>query len=696
VPQRSLARLRAVNGAVVVAGLTALLLVVLASDLSWLAADPTTYGVLSALVLIGALRPILVPRGDHHDSIAVSTTFVLALALIGPLALPLAVQAVAVAAAEQRAGNPWRRVCVDVARHVLTLCAARGVFALTADVPFLHGEDLVLPAELVPALLAGAAFFAVDHLLATLVVALTLEVPVRRRLVEDARFRLTTSGVLLSFAPVAAVAVAETVWLVPLLWLPIAAIHRSAELAAAREREAMHDALTGLPNRELFRMRVARAVEDCERTRRPFGVLLLDLDHFKEINDTLGHQVGDDLIVEVARRVRDNLRPGDTVARLGGDEFAVLTVDLDQEEDGLRVAERLLEALEDPFHAGDVRLDVQASLGLALHPDHGDDVDTLLQHADIALYEAKRERGTVSRYEPTSDDHSPERLALAADLRHALQADELYVEFQPKVASLTGRVVGLEALVRWAHPRRGLLMPDDFLPVVENTGLIVPLTMSVLDKALCGLAQWRATGHDVSVAVNLSARHLTDVDLPRKVETLLRGRGIPASALTLEVTETMVMSDPTRAVAVLGVLRDLGVGVAVDDFGTGYSSLAYLRRLQIDELKIDKSFVQDLATDEGDGVIVRSTIEMGHNLGLRVVAEGVEDESTMQMLRAWRCDVLQGYAISRPLPQDQVADWLDARAQSLTMFGERWLAAALLATDGQLLPEQPVGEERAC
>ena len=693
--QRSPALLGAFVTAVVTLGFCAIALVVAASDPAWLLTDPKVYAVLALLVLLGELRPILVPRGDHHDEITVSTTFVLALTLVGPLALPLLVQGIAVGAEDVRSRKPLRKVLFNIAQYALTLCAARAVFAVAADVPLLRGEQMVLPDQLPAALLAGAAFFAVNHALSSIVTALALDVPVRQRLVDDVRFQLTTSGVLLSFAPVAAAAVHDTLWLVPLLWLPIAAIQKSAQLAAAREREALHDALTELPNRELFRMRVGRALEDSQRTGRPFAVLLVDLDHFKEINDTLGHHVGDGLIVEVARRVSAHLRPGDTVARLGGDEFAVLAVDLEHADDALAVGQRLLEALEDPFTAGEVRLDVQASLGLALHPEHGADVDTLLQRADIALYDAKRERGTVRVYEPTSDDHTPERLALAAELRHGLTADELFLEYQPKVSSLTGRVVGLEALVRWQHPTRGLLMPDEFLPVVENTGLIVPLTMAVLDKALCALSDWRAAGHDISVAVNLSVRHLTDVDLPRKVETLLRGRAIPPGALTLEVTETMIMSDPGRAVAVLDLLRDLGVGIAIDDFGTGYSSLAYLRRLRVDELKIDKSFVLNLPTDEGDAVIVRSTIELGHNLGLKVVAEGVEDDITMAMLRGWKCDAVQGYGISKPLPVEQVGHWLDARASSLTMFGERWLAAALAATDGRALPHQSSGEQ-AC
>jgi diguanylate cyclase (GGDEF)-like protein len=704
VPVRAPARLEAFVGVVNGLGFAALVGVVLLSDVAWLHDDPAVFLVLAALIFVGELRPIFVPRGDHRDEITVSTTFGLALTLVGPLALAVVVQAGAVATEDLRSRKAPVKVAFNVAQYTLTLCAARAVFSGLTDAPFLRGAPLDLPHELPAALLAGLAFFVVNNTLAGVVTALALQAPIWHQLTNDVRFQLATSGVLLSFAPVAASAVEETLWLVPLLLLPIAAIHKSAKLAAEREQEALHDSLTGLPNRTLLRLRMTRAVEDAQRNGRSFGVMLVDLDHFKEINDTLGHHVGDDLIVEVSRRLSENLRAGDTVARLGGDEFAILALDIADPDDARAVAIRLLGALEDPFTADTVRLDVQASLGVAVHPDHGDDVDTLLQRADIALYDAKSDRGTVRVYEPTADDHTPEKLALAAELRRGLQEDELLLEFQPQVAALSGRTVGLEALVRWQHPTRGLLLPDDFLPVVENTGLIAPLTLSVLDKALEALAAWRAAGHEVSVAVNLSVRHLTDLDLPRQVEALIRGRGIPPSALVLEVTETVIMSDPSRAVAVLNLLRDLGIGVAIDDFGTGYSSLAYLRRLQIDELKIDRSFVRDLPHDEGDAVIVRSTIEMGHNLGLRVVAEGVEDDATLQMLRSWRCDVVQGYGISRPLPADDVLPWLEGRVRELTAFGDRWVAAALSsAVEGGVLPlagalsdAGPLAEEAAC
>ena len=644
------------------AGLVTVVALLLDASVSSLLREPLVYTLLAVMVVAGELRPIVIARGDVRDEITVSTTFALALTLVGPLWLAVTVLASAVAVEDVRSRKDPLKLCFNAAQYALTLTSARFVFATMTGTSYAHGSVLDLPAELPAALAAGMAFFLVNNLLAGVVAALALEVPVLGHLRADLRFQLATSGVQLSFAPVVAAAVHLTPWLLPLLLLPIGAIYTSAKLAAQRERESLHDVLTGLPNRSLFRMRVARACEDTSRDGRGFAVMLVDLDHFKEINDTLGHHVGDDLLRVVAARLSENLRAGDTVARLGGDEFAVLALDILTREAAQDAAQRLLDALEHSFCVSDVRLDVSASMGVALHPDHGDAIDVLLQRADIALYDAKEDRGSCRLYDPKADVHTPERLLLASELRDGLDRDELFLEHQPKIDLTTGRVVGLEALVRWDHPRHGRLMPGEFLPVVENTGLISPLTLVVLDLALVAVADWRRQGHDVGTSVNLSVRHLTDLLLPQRVGELLERHQVPPSALVLEVTETLIMSDPVRAVQVLGLLRELGVGLAVDDFGTGYSSLAYLRRLHVDELKIDRSFVQHLATDEGDAVIVRSTIELGHNLGLRLVAEGVEDEPTLELLRSWGCDAVQGFHLSRPMAGDAVAGWLSARS----------------------------------
>jgi diguanylate cyclase (GGDEF)-like protein len=517
---------------------------------------------------------------------------------------------------------------------------------------YLADERAFTLADVAPALVAGLVFFLFNNGLTGTVVALWLDRPLIPHLRDDIRFQLSTSGVLLSFAPVVIVACDFSLWLLPLMLLPIAAVHRSAKLAAERERQALHDGLTDLPNRLLLQQRTTKVLAAAERTGSSTAVLLIDLDHFKEINDTLGHYVGDQLIREVGCRLRDSLREGDSVARLGGDEFAVLACDLDSREDAEEVARRVVASLALPFTIDGVRLDVQASVGIALAPEHGLDVTTLMQRADVALYAAKVHRGCFALYSPEGDRHSVEKLALLGELREGVAAGQLVVHYQPKCDAATGRLVGLEALVRWQHPTRGLVFPDEFIGIAENTGLIGSLTLEVLDQAL-------------ATAVNLSVRVLTDLELPRQVAGLLGHWGVPPELLTLEVTETSIMVDPTRTMTVLGLLRDLGVVLSIDDFGTGYSSLAYLKRLEANELKIDKSFVFAMTTNSNDAVIVRSTIELGHNLGLKLVAEGVEDAETWSMLKALGCDVIQGYHLSRPIPPELLDAWITSYARPM-------------------------------
>ncbi len=655
-------RLRAFVGVLTLTAGAVLVAVLLQTELAWLSDRPVTYGVLSLMVLVGELRTVHVARGAGYDEITVSTTFSMALALVGPLALVLVVQGLAVAVEDLRQGKSPLKMLFNVSQYVLVLFSSTAVFCALTGEPVLTGSHLDVPGDLPAAMAAGVTFFAVNCLLVGVVTALARREAVRQQVVAAFRLQAVISGVLLGLAPVVATIAATTLWLLPLLLSPIVAVHQSALMAARREREALHDTLTGLPNRSFFRLRTVQAMEEASRLGEQVAVMLVDLDHFKDINDTLGHHVGDALLVQVAERLQTALRTEDVVARFGGDEFAVLATGLTSTDEAVLVARRLLEALATPIISDGVRLDVPASIGIALHPEHGSDVDLLVQRADIALYAAKVERGTWAVYETSADGHSPERLLLATEVRDALREGQLFCAYQPKTDAATGRVVGLEALVRWLHPTRGVVMPDEFLPVVENTGLAGPLTELVLGQALQAVAGWRAAGHDLSVAVNLSARSLGDLGLVPLVAAALTEHGVPASALVLEVTETGIMTDPTRAVQVLAMLRQLGVQLAVDDFGTGYSSLAYLRRLDVDELKIDKSFVMDLASQAEDAMIVRSTVELGHNLGLRVVAEGVEDQAATDMLRGWGCDVLQGYLISRPLAEGDVLGFLGAPA----------------------------------
>jgi diguanylate cyclase (GGDEF)-like protein len=441
-----------------------------------------------------------------------------------------------------------------------------------------------------------------------------------------------------------------------------ATLYRIVARASRRLRHlALHDPLTGLPNRTLFHERVQRAVKGL-RADRTAAVLLIDLDRFKEVNDTLGHDHGDELLEVVAERLGVALRHGDTLARLGGDEFAVVLSDLPHRGAAVELAARLHEALRRPFGLRGIAVELDASIGIALSPEHGRDVTTLLQRADVAMYDAKRSQNRIETYATERDPYSPARLSLLGELRRAIEQDELVLHYQPKVSLEAGRVTGVEALVRWQHPEHGLLQPDQFVPLAERTGTIAHLTRWVLGTALRQVAVWRAQHDGLTVAVNLAAANVLDVGLPAMVEELLGEHGLPGDALECEVSEHTVMNDPQRVAEVLAGLRALGVRLSLDDFGTGQASLAYLKALPLDEVKIDRSFVTGMATDDGDAVIVRSTIDLARNLGLGVVAEGVETADVLEALRGLRCGSAQGFYLSRPLTAAELGDWMSSRS----------------------------------
>ncbi|HEX4903071.1 MAG TPA: GGDEF domain-containing protein [Acidimicrobiales bacterium] len=438
--------------------------------------------------------------------------------------------------------------------------------------------------------------------------------------------------------------------------------------------QAMHDDLTGLPNRACFYDRAEQALKAAKRSGAATAVLLFDLDRFKEINDTLGHRYGDRVLRAIGPRIAPHLREADTVARLGGDEFCVLLPEVHDLPSAMDVAARITEALEEPLEVDGMILVVEASCGVAVAPDHGDTADLLLQRADIAMYAAKRTHQGVAAYDGLLDRNTPDRLALLGELRTAVPNEELVLHYQPQVDLGTGRVEGVEALVRWQHPRRGLLSPDHFVPLAEDTGYIHQLTSWVLDAALDQLRCWiddPASGidGDFTVAVNLSTHSLLDDCFAAEVAIALDRFGIPADRLVLEITETTLMADPERAANVLTVLADQGVRFAIDDFGTGYSSLASLRALPVHELKIDKSFVHTMGDESDDAVIVRSVIDLGHTLGLRTVAEGVEDPAVRDRLARLGCDSAQGYAVAAPMPPEALTTWLAGRRVAPSAVG---------------------------
>ena len=441
-----------------------------------------------------------------------------------------------------------------------------------------------------------------------------------------------------------------------------AQVSDSERRAAEREFEANHDALTGLPNRRFF----MRAVER-EISTQPgqVAVMLIDLDRFKDVNDTLGHRSGDEVLKQVGVRVRSMLRDEDVLARLGGDEFAVLVPSERRisAEDALALADRIHAALEKALVVDSVPLSVSGSIGIALGPHDGDVADTLLQHADIAMYAAKYGGDGSQLYTPDSDPHSVDQLTLPSELREALTGDGVHLYYQPKLDLGSGLVLGVEALVRWDHPRRGLLLPGDFLPVIERSGLMRTLTSHVLRLAVTQVKAWAALGIDLRVAVNVSAADLRDVTLSEEVGQLLAGQDVAGDRLQLEVTENVFVTAPELVALNSARLADLGVTLSLDDFGTGYSSLTHLRSLSVNELKIDRSFVKRVGTNAFDTAVVRSTVALGQSLGLRIVGEGVEDAEALNLLSVLDCDEAQGYFIQHPVPPDMLTEWLLSRAR---------------------------------
>ncbi len=430
----------------------------------------------------------------------------------------------------------------------------------------------------------------------------------------------------------------------------------TAAKAAALEYQMTHDVLTDLANRTMLRDRIQRSTHGEAGSSPPLALMVMDLDRFKEYNDTLGHHNGDILLKEVAVRLLDLLHPVECLARLGGDEFAVLLRDVNQEE-ALRAASGIQKIFEAPFIIEEFTIHLGASIGLALSPIHGTIPNLLLQRAEVAMYQAKKGGGGFSLYDPDQDPYTTRRLMILGALREAIEKGGLILHYQPKVDLRTGRLVGVEALVRWHHPKFGALPPDQFIPIAEQSGLIKPLTLWVLNEALRQSRAWQEEGWEIPVAVNLSALNLQDPRLPDHVAGFLKAWDISHQFLALELTESTVMENPPVAIEVLKRLEGMGIRIAIDDFGTGHSSLAYLKRLPVREIKLDKSFVKNMEKDRQDVQIVESTVTLGHNLGLTVVAEGVEDQETYDRLAGIGCDVAQGYFLSRPIPGKEFLDW---------------------------------------
>ena len=453
-----------------------------------------------------------------------------------------------------------------------------------------------------------------------------------------------------------ALAIGLVVLYLGLFRLVAGASRRLRRQAAENAFQATHDALTGLPNRRLLSTEL-QTLLDAPATDQFVALVLLDLDRFKEINDTLGHRCGDEVLSTVANRLA-TIPDTSCVSRLGGDEFVVVTTHVADAHDALVMCDQIERLLEEPIEVRGVRVCVRASIGLALAPEHGNDSDSLLQHADVAMYVAKRTGTTRRMYSPDFDDYSPERLGLAAEIRGAIADGQITLVFQPKLDIASCQILGVEALVRWQHPRRGLVMPGEFLPIIENTEMMGPLTWHVLDLALAQCSQWRHSGVFLNIAVNVSARNLSDPSLVENVRIALARHSLPGNVLELELTESAVLDDQKRAGETLGQLRDMGVSLAIDDFGTGYASISYLTSLPVDVLKIDRAFVGRMLNDRTAAAVVKFTLDLSRHLGLLVVAEGVEDATTLAELLRLGCDHAQGYLIAKPMTADRMLSWM--------------------------------------
>ncbi|WP_127497489.1 putative bifunctional diguanylate cyclase/phosphodiesterase [Actinoplanes solisilvae] len=624
------------------------------------AALPSAYWLMGLLAVIVDARPYVVANRRATSVILPSICFTFAIALAWGYVPALAVQLLAVTVAGVRMRHSPQRTLHLAVQHAVALGAATLVANLVSlrigPGPDWHDALFTVAA-------AGAWIVARYGLAAVVARSMADRPGPRLRRLQRLR-RLRRAGVevlataaLLLLGPVVLATAQVGLAFVPLVLLALHAVHRMVRSSGEFERASRVDALTGLPNR-----RALHAAVLSQAKGRRLALLLLDLDRFRTVNDALGHGVGDRLLVEVAHRLAEVVPAHDLVVRLGGDEFAVLATRVDGPPAARRVADHLTESLNRPFTLDGTPIDVTASIGIALQRDPGGDGTTLLREAESAMYDAKQRGDQVAIYGPDAPHHTPDRLTLLADLRHALRSDSdddgITLFYQPQIAIATGEVVGVEALLRWRHPERGLVGPDELIRVAEPTPVMRLLTSRVLHEVVAQVASWRDAGRPLRAAVNVSVRDLHAGDIADRVDSLLQQYAVPPDLLQLEITESALMADPHRVLSTITRLDRMGIAISLDDFGTGYSSLQHLRRLPLAEVKIDRSFVLGMSADRGDAAIVRSVIDLAEALGLRAVAEGVEDERTWRILAEAGCHAAQGWFHARPMPAPELSEWL--------------------------------------
>ncbi|BCJ54558.1 hypothetical protein Asp14428_60330 [Actinoplanes sp. NBRC 14428] len=618
---------------------------------------PTAFWVMAALALAVDARPYVVAGRRAGSVILPSICFTFGIALAWGFVPGVAVQLAAMAVAGVRMRQSPRRAVHLAVQHAVALAAAAvlaGLAGLRLDAEPDWDDALVTVA-------AAAVWMAGRYTLDALTTRI-LGGARKRREAQRWSLELFATAALLLLGPVVLAAAQVGLALVPLVLLALHAVHRMVRSAGEYERAGRVDALTGLPNRRALQASVAEcdAGRGAHRPERRLALLLLDLDRFRTVNDALGHAHGDRLLVQVAQRLAAVVPPHDLVVRLGGDEFAVLATRVDGPGSARRIAAHLADALRSPFALDGLVIDVSASIGIALQAERGGDGASLLRQAEAAMYDAKQRGAQYAVYARDAAHHTPD-LTLLADLRRALQqepAEGLMLYYQPQIAIATGEVVGVEALLRWRHPDRGMVGPEELLRVVEPTPVMRLLTSRVLREVIGRLAAWRDSGRPIRASVNVSVRDLHATDIAEEIQNLLLRYAVPADLLQLEITESALMADPHRVLDTITRLDRMGVAISLDDFGTGYSSLQHLRRLPISEVKIDRSFVLGMAAHTGDAAIVRSVIALADSLGLRVVAEGVEDERTWRLLAADGCHAAQGWFHARPMPAEAFGEWL--------------------------------------
>ncbi|MEU4574435.1 putative bifunctional diguanylate cyclase/phosphodiesterase [Nonomuraea sp. ATR24] len=650
---------------VTVIGFTALVVALLRLDTAEFAELVRTplFWVLAVLVVLGELRPVMVSSATAVGGTYPSTMFTFAVLLHFGLPVAALMQAVAVVVNGVATRKAWHRVMFNIAQSTLALTTAAvvlGVFRIvpSAALPWVpSGPDLLAIA------LSGVAYFAARAMLVSGAVALHERRSIVRVLRVTAGPQSLVYAALLGLAPLVVVVMSHSPGLVPLFVAPLAAVYFTATLSMRRDHQALHDELTGLPNRKMLIVSTEEALAEARQDER-VGLFLLDLDRFKEVNDTMGHPVGDRLLQLVAHRLTHSVRPGDVVARLGGDEFAVLLPSIRDAHAAREVAARLRAALTEPVRLEGMSFDLDGSVGIALYPDHAPDFELLLQRADVAMYLAKEGRTGVELYQPDKDRNSPERLNLLGDLRRAIDNADLKLHYQPKVGLTGGAIYGVEALLRWHHPVHGPIAPSDYIPLAEQSYLMRQLTEYVVHEALEQAARWWHTGLQIPISVNISARDLLGSALPEQLEAGLAKLRLPPAAIQLEVTERILTGEQAYTHETIKALATLGVPLALDDFGTGYSSLIRLQRLAVSEVKIDASFVRRIAESEDDDRIVRSIVDLVRSLGLRSVAEGVESDEVALRLAEMGCDVGQGWLFGQPMPAADATAWLLRRADA--------------------------------